>query len=359
MAAYATGAATAAGALTAGVLFGQAAIARMIIPGAEAPPPRSDGRYGDKYTGEPLRLALLGDSTAAGFGVRTRAETPGALLSGWVADAARRPVVLHCPAVVGATSAMLAPQVESALEHGLDVALILIGANDVTTRNRQTAAVRHVYEAVCQLRAAGATVVVGTCPDLGTVQPIHPPLRWLARRWSRQLAAAQTIAVVEAGGRTVSLGDLLGPEFAAAPDRMFADDRFHPSADGYALVAAAMFPGVLAALGLGRAEPQPSTVRSLPAAAVAAVARPGSEVSRARVAGHERGPRGRWAQLRQRIRPQQPPEAGTRGDEPDRYTDNGYPAGAKRDADTDTDAVPSLAEAHAPAVEGVTSTVDS
>ena len=39
--------------------------------------------------------------------------------------------------------------------------------------------------------------------------------RLLARKWSRDLAAAQTVAVVEAGGRTVSLGDLLGPEFAA------------------------------------------------------------------------------------------------------------------------------------------------
>ena len=71
--------------------------------------------------------------------------------------------------------------------------------------------------AVRQLRAAGAQVVVGTCPDLGTVQPIRPPLRWLARRWSRQLAAAQTVAVVEEGAWTVSLADLLGPRFAAEP----------------------------------------------------------------------------------------------------------------------------------------------
>ena len=36
------------------------------------------------------------------------------------------------------------------------------------------------------------------------------PLRSLMKRWSRDLAAAQTVAVVEAGGRTVSLGDLIG-----------------------------------------------------------------------------------------------------------------------------------------------------
>ena len=50
---------------------------------------------------------------------------------------------------------------------------------------------------------------------------------------SRNLAAAQTIAVVEAGGRTVSLGDMLGPLFASRDD-LFGDDEFHPSAEGYA-----------------------------------------------------------------------------------------------------------------------------
>ena len=46
---------------------------------------------------------------------------------------------------------------------------------------------------------AGAEVVVGTCPDLGTIEPVPQPLRWIARRASRQLAAAQTIAVGRGG----------------------------------------------------------------------------------------------------------------------------------------------------------------
>ncbi len=144
---------------------------------------------------------MLGDSTAAGYGVRTRAETPGALLATWIADAALRPVRLTCPAVVGSVSAWLEPQVETALEAGVDLAVIFIGANDVTARASESSAVRHLYEAVRALRAADAEVVVATCPDLGTIRPIQPPLRWLARRWSRQLAAAQAVAAVteEAG----------------------------------------------------------------------------------------------------------------------------------------------------------------
>ena len=42
-------------------------------------------------------------------------------------------------------------------------------------------------------------------------------------------------------------------------------------------------------------------VRSLPQAAAEAVDRPGTEVSAAQVAGHDRGPGGRWAQLRHRV----------------------------------------------------------
>jgi hypothetical protein len=147
--------------------------------------------------------------------------------------------------------------------------------------------VGYLAEAVRALRRAGAEVVVATCPDLGTIQPIQPPLRWLARRWSRQLAAAQTVATVAAGGRTVSLGDLLGPKFAAAPERMFGADRYHPSVEGYRAAAEAVLPSALAALGLetpGLAATPPTaarrrTVMRLTDAATAAAARPGTEVS--------------------------------------------------------------------------------
>ena len=113
---------------------------------------------------------------------------------------------------------------------------------------------RHLSEAVRRLREADVAVVVGTCPDLGTISPIPIPLRQVARLWSRRLAAAQTIAVVEAGGRTVSLGSILGPEFAAAPALLFGPDQFHPSAAGYEALARVLVPSVLSALGMGEAE---------------------------------------------------------------------------------------------------------
>jgi lysophospholipase L1-like esterase len=245
------GAATALGGVVLGVLGSQVLMARWTIPGAEAPPPRCGGRYGREFSdAEPIRLAVLGDSTAAGYGVHTRAQTPGALLANAVAQAARRPVQLVCPAVVGSPSAWLPAQAETVVDAGVDLAVIFIGANDVTAGERMSKAVGYLAEAVRSLRNAGAQVVVATCPDLGTIRPIRPPLRWVARQWSRQMARAQRAAVEAAGATTVSLGDLLGPTFDADPERMFGPDRYHPSALGYEKAVAVVLPAVFAALRL-------------------------------------------------------------------------------------------------------------
>jgi lysophospholipase L1-like esterase len=277
-------------ALSVGLLYRQAADARRVIPMAEAPPPRGDGVYGAKFGGKPLTLVILGDSTAAGYGVHRPRETLGALFATGVSRRLHRPVRLYRLAVVGSVSAGLPYQVDAALEYQPDLAIILIGGNDVTHVSARPSAVRHLGDAVRRLRAAGCRVVVGTCPDLGAIKPIKPPLRWLARRWSRQLAAAQTIAVVRAGGRTVSLGNLLGPMFEADPVRMYSSDRFHPSAEGYARAAAAMMPTVMAVLATDDRAPAPvaEDVRALPEAADEAVRAPGTEVA----------PAGRWARMR-------------------------------------------------------------
>lgn len=305
-AAYGGGTAGLVGAAALGILLGEARLARRAVGLPRAQPPRADGLYGGGE-GAPLTLALLGDSSAAGLGVEVAAETPGALLADGLSHLAERPVKLVNLAVVGARSADLHRQAAEAMEHSPAAALIMIGANDVTHRVRPAVAVRHLEQTVRRLREAGVAVVVGTCPDLGTVEPIAQPLRWVARRLSRGLAAAQTIAVVEAGGRSVSLGDLLGPEFAAAPREMFSADRFHPSASGYASAAAALLPSLAAALDLwpgGEEEPDAARgerVEALPQAAVRASDEPGAEVAATQVAGRDRGPYGRWVTLRHRI----------------------------------------------------------
>ncbi len=291
-----------------GLIRAEAALARRAIGEPSGTPPDTDGRYGGHHGGEPLRMVVLGDSSACGLGVEAPHQTPGAMLASGIAECADRPVDVIVVAVVGAQSSHLSGQVEQIAHTSPDVAMIMIGANDVTHRVRPPTAVRHLDHAVRRLRELGAEVVVGTCPDLGSVEPVPQPLRWIARRASRQLAAAQTIAVVEAGGRTVSLGDVLGPEFAASPSEMFGPDRFHPSVAGYASAAAVMLPSMCAALGLwfgGDRELAPDLgrgegVRPISLAAVEAADAPGTEVAAAQVGGRDRGPRGRWALLRHR-----------------------------------------------------------
>ncbi|GGP92911.1 SGNH/GDSL hydrolase family protein [Streptosporangium pseudovulgare] len=290
---------TALGALTYGLLFTEAVVARRIVGrphGMEGPP--ADGIYGD-FDGEPIRMVMLGDSTSVGLGTTDPADTPAVLIASSLAGIAGRPVRLTVVGRSGAASVDLGDQVDRALGALPDIAVIFIGANDVTTQTPPARAVRHLQKAVRRLREAGAEVVVGTCPDLGTVRPIAQPLRWVTRRWSRQLAAAQTVAVVEAGGRTVAFADMLGPEFDTNPDEMFGPDRFHPSVEGYLQVAYAVLPSVGNALGLWP-EPRPRRSESIYLAAAMAAEEPGAEVSATRVAGRATGPHGRWVTMLRR-----------------------------------------------------------
>jgi len=232
------------------LLRAQAGAARRVIGkplGEDAH--RADKVYARKY-GDRLELLLLGDSIAAGLGAARPKHTLGAQLARRLARRAERSVRLRTAAQVGAETSMLRAQL-AGLPPGYrpDVAVIVVGGNDVTHRVRTADSRAHLAEAVSALRDLGTEVVVGTCPDLGTLTALPQPLRSLARIASRQLASAQREATVELGGLAVSLADVVGPFFVSQPDEMFAEDRFHPSGAGYKRTSKAMLPSVLVALG--------------------------------------------------------------------------------------------------------------
>ncbi|MFF2376338.1 SGNH/GDSL hydrolase family protein [Streptomyces xiamenensis] len=336
-AAYGGGGISLLGGAAVGLVLTEVQLARrqLLRNGREEPPPLADGVYGAEYASGPTagpraavpwRLAMLGDSTAAGMGVHRPTQTPGALLASGLAAVSERPVELHNVALSGAKSDDLERQVSMLLtEPGRapapDVCVLMIGANDITGRMSPAESVKHLSQAVARLRTAGCQVIVGTCPDLGSVEPVAQPLRWIARRVCRQLAAAQTIAVVELGGRTVSLGDLLGPEFAAHPGELFGPDRYHPSAVGYATAAMAVLPTLCASLGVWPEEERVEARRRegyLPVerAAARAAAESGTEVS---AAGEESAARRTpWALLKRRRRRQLPrPEESETSERPE------------------------------------------
>ena len=200
-------------------------------------------------TGAPkLRLVLLGDSAAIGVGVEWLAETVGGQLARMLAEGGpetgERHVLLSSVGVAGSRSTDLATQVARALLGDKpDVAVVLIGANDAAGLRSPEEAAEHLGAAVRRLRDAGVEVVVGTCPDLGAIRAVAPPLRQVAGMLGRRMAKAQARAVVSAGGVVVDLAEETGAVFRADAGTL-CYDGFHPSADGYRVWAHALYPAV-------------------------------------------------------------------------------------------------------------------
>lgn len=252
-----------------GLLNEQSRRARRVIGVNADPPLRGDGLYlpasaelprdpTDPRADDVVRFAVLGDSTAAGLGVDSPDELPGVLLAHGLVDELECPVALSTHAIVGTTSRGLAAQVDIVLRSTPpQLALVLIGANDVTSRLPARESARLLGDAVSRLTDAGVSVVVGTCPDLGAIRPIPQPLRSVARMLSLSLGKAQRQAVESAGGHAVPLADLLSPEFLTRPTELFSPDRFHPSAAGYQAAVELLLPALCHAIGRWSGAPVP------------------------------------------------------------------------------------------------------
>lgn len=260
-----------AGALAVGIRVGlsrQAALARRRIgkPLGETPPV-ADRVWRSGLGGEPVDLLMLGDSIAAGLGAQHRKETLGGRLAKALAGELDRPVRLMTGAVVGAESSDLAGQLAALpKDYRADVAVIIVGGNDVTHRVPVSVATAHLTDAVRRLREMGTAVVVGTCPDLGALRAVPQPLRSIGSRASQQLAEAQSEHARSAGADIVSLRRAVGPFFRIDPDGMFSLDRFHPSALGYRRTAEALLPVVRDAFTRADAEAAASDTPAPPGA---------------------------------------------------------------------------------------------
>jgi lysophospholipase L1-like esterase len=189
-----------------------------------------------------LSFAVLGDSIAFGQGASASAHTAGARLA---ADLAERgiPTEMRVFAVPGARSDDLAPQVRRAVQWPPRLALIIIGANDLTRLVPPQQAAAQLGDAVRRLRAAGAEVVAAPAPDLSVVPWVPPQMRMLVRAGSIALHDAQTEAALAAGAHVADIGMTASGGFATDP-RLFSADHFHPSSEGYAVIAQALAPTV-------------------------------------------------------------------------------------------------------------------
>ncbi len=186
---------------------------------------------------EPVRLLVLGDSAARGYGLREVADTFPHQLAGRLAAATGRRVHVTSLATDGhRTADLLADQLPRVRAARPDAVVVSVGVNDairMTSRGELATATRALF---ARLRAAhgahaagGPAVVFVTCPDLGAAPGFPRPLN-LAVGWRcRRVARVQQAVAREMDVPTIRL---------PRPDAtMFGADGFHPGAVGHAAMA--------------------------------------------------------------------------------------------------------------------------
>ena len=192
-----------------------------------------------------LRLLVLGDSIAYGTGALRPEDTLGRRLSAAL-TADGFDVDLRVLAVPGAVSADLAAQVRRAEPFAADLAVVVVGANDLARFVAPEQATAALAAAVAALRAAGTDVVVVPAPDMSMVPFVPPAFRPLVQAACAQLQRRQAEVAETAGATVAGVAADVAATFAADP-ALFSHDRFHPSSAGYARIADVLIPYVLTA----------------------------------------------------------------------------------------------------------------
>lgn len=188
------------------------------------------GAAGSSAEAEPLRLLVLGDSTAAGVGVATQADGLPGRLAAYLGARLERPVTWRAVGRNGATTRdILASFVDDAFSEPHDLLFLTIGANDALTLRSAGAYARDLRRILHLARAhqPDALVLVASMPSFGQFDLLPEPLRTSLLRHALNL---------ERAGRAVVAGDTHWRMSSQPPpyvDGFFADDAFHPGVVGY------------------------------------------------------------------------------------------------------------------------------
>ncbi|MCB1800730.1 MAG: SGNH/GDSL hydrolase family protein [Gammaproteobacteria bacterium] len=177
------------------------------------------------------RLLVIGDST----GVGTGAESPDGSVAGRLAAALPHVEVVN-KAEDGAKTAELLAQLELAGDKGFDVVLIQVGGNDVlrfTDLDRLRESTEVLLDAA---RQKGAHVTMMSSGDVGAAPAFPPPVDWIYS-WRTRKVRALFLELADKNG--IDYVDLYNPSddnpFYLDPERYYAGDGLHPSAEGYRL----------------------------------------------------------------------------------------------------------------------------
>lgn len=215
------------------VLIAQAVATRRRAPLLpEAAGPRS-GSVGD---GRPLRVLIVGDSSAAGVGVSTQDEALAGHLTRRLAERSGRRIdwVLH--ARTGATTAHALQRLHDEPPGPADVAVAVLGVNDVIDRVPPRRAVEHRAALADWLRHHTGVrhVVFAPLPPMHRFALLPQPLRWVVGRE----AAAHDAAMARWAATRDDVSHV--PIDVELSPRTMAADGFHPGEPVYRVCGQAL-----------------------------------------------------------------------------------------------------------------------
>lgn len=203
--------------------------------------------------GEPVRLVVLGDSAARGFGLPEASSAFPQQVARRLAAATGRRVAVGSHATDGhRTADVLAEQVPLLRADAPDAVVVSVGVNDVvgrTPRGVLATATEQLLRGV-EAAADGAVVVFVPCPDLGAAPGFGRALGTVVGWRCRRVAAIQLAVAGRLGVATVPL---------PRPDAtMFGVDGFHPGASGHAAMAAGVADALVDRAADVLASPEPA-----------------------------------------------------------------------------------------------------
>ncbi|HUR90519.1 MAG TPA: SGNH/GDSL hydrolase family protein [Ramlibacter sp.] len=188
-------------------------------------PEAAGPRQGVVGEGEPkLRVLVVGDSSAAGVGVADQAQALALPLAKEVSTRIGGAVAWHLVAQTGIGSAEAIDLVTRSDIQRPDVAVIVLGVNDVTS---QTGAAHFIANLGRLVKVIGASrTVFSGLPPMHLLSAVPHPLRWYLGKYSAWLDAALRVwCAAEHLGYCSS-------DWSTDP-RMLAEDGYHPGAALY------------------------------------------------------------------------------------------------------------------------------
>jgi len=179
---------------------------------------------------DPVRLLVLGDSTAAGVGAHTQDDALPGNIARELHTHWGRGSTWNAIGENGATAQDIVQRyLTSATVAEYDLIFLSIGANDALHIRSRGAFRRDVRVILRRLRARNprAFILVSSLPAFFRFEALPNPLRWVLYLHSSSLEAAARRVVKGEPGVMMSPPP---PPYTAG---FFATDQFHPSASGY------------------------------------------------------------------------------------------------------------------------------